>query len=200
MRPFAVSDGHDAPGLVDELVPSLAAVVDDVVVGGEDPVRQPVVAHELPYVLDRVELGALGRQRDDADVAGNLELAGGVPSGLIHQHDRVSAGRDGSRYLGQVQGHGLGVAKGQNQPSALAMFRADRAEDIGRFCPLILRCRRPAPAPRPAPRDLVLLAEAGFVLKPDLYRRALREGGSDLCQLGSEAPFLNASIACSFWA
>lgn len=200
MRPTTAADGHDAPRLVDQLVPSLAAVIDDVVVGGEDPVRQPVVAHELLDVLDRVELGALGWQRDDADVAGDLELAGGVPSGLIHQHNRVSAGRNGKRYLGQVQGHGLGVAEGQNQPSALAMFRADRAEYIGRFCPLILRRRGSAPTPRPAPRDLVLLANAGFSLEPDLYRRALRERGSDLCQLGSKAPFLNASIACSFWA
>lgn len=60
-------------GLVHEFVPGLAAVVEDVIVGDEDPLRQPVVVHELPYVLDRVELGALGGQRDDADVAGDLE-------------------------------------------------------------------------------------------------------------------------------
>jgi hypothetical protein len=36
--------GHDTPGLIDEPVPSFAAKVDDVVVGGEDPVGQPVVA------------------------------------------------------------------------------------------------------------------------------------------------------------
>lgn len=50
--------------------------------------------------LGRVEFGALGGQRDDADVAGDFELAGGVPSGLIHQHDRESAMRDDKRYLG----------------------------------------------------------------------------------------------------
>ncbi len=33
MGPIAKADGHDPPGLIDELVPSLAAMVDDVVVG-----------------------------------------------------------------------------------------------------------------------------------------------------------------------
>src|SRR3546814_17401969 len=88
MGPFASSDGHDAPRLVDELVPRLTAVVDDVVVGGEDPVGEPVIAHELPDVLDRVQLGTFGRQSDDADISRHNELSGHVPTGLIHQQDR----------------------------------------------------------------------------------------------------------------
>ena len=39
MGPFAATDRHDVPWLIDELIPRLAAVVDDVVVGGEDSVR-----------------------------------------------------------------------------------------------------------------------------------------------------------------
>ncbi len=50
MRPFAHAEGHDLPWLVDEVVPGLAAQRDDVFVGFEDPVRQPVVAHELPDI------------------------------------------------------------------------------------------------------------------------------------------------------
>jgi hypothetical protein len=175
-------------------------VVDDVFVGSEDPVGKPVVAHELPDVLDRVQLGTFGRQSDDADVGGNVELAGHVPTGLIHQHGRVSAGGDGERYLREMQRHGLGIAEGQDQTGALAEFRADRTEDVGRFRPLVLRCRWPRPAPGPAPRDLVLLADARFVLEPDFYGRAAREGGFDLCQCGGKAPFLKSSIAYSFWA
>ena len=112
----------------------------------------------------------------------------------------MSARGNAERYLGQMQRHGFGIAEGQDQPCALAMLGADRAEDIGRLRPLILRCRWPRSAPRPAPRDLVLLADAGFVLEPYLYGRALREGRSDLCQLGGKAPFLKASMASSFWA
>jgi hypothetical protein len=37
---LAEADGHDAPGLVDELVPCLAAVVDEVVIGFEDTVGE----------------------------------------------------------------------------------------------------------------------------------------------------------------
>lgn len=40
-------------------------MVDDVVVGREDAVEDPVLAHKLPDVLDRIELGAFGGQRDD---------------------------------------------------------------------------------------------------------------------------------------
>jgi len=32
MRPLAQSDGHDAPRLVDELVPGITAVVDEIVI------------------------------------------------------------------------------------------------------------------------------------------------------------------------
>ena len=57
MRPPAHSDGHDAPGLGDDLVPDVATLVEDVGIGWEDPVAEPVVVDELPQVLDRIELG-----------------------------------------------------------------------------------------------------------------------------------------------
>ena len=56
---MAAPDGHDMPRLIDELVPGLAAMIDDVVVECEDPVREPVVAHELPDVFDWVEFRTL---------------------------------------------------------------------------------------------------------------------------------------------
>src|SRR5450756_1954917 len=46
VRPLAQSDGHDPPGLIDELVPCLAAVIDEASVGFKDTVGEPVVAHE----------------------------------------------------------------------------------------------------------------------------------------------------------
>ena len=48
MSPLAQSDGHNAPRLIDEAIPSVAAVIDDIVVRAEDAVGQPVVSHELP--------------------------------------------------------------------------------------------------------------------------------------------------------
>ncbi len=57
MGPVSGSNGHDLPGLVDEGVPGMAAGGEDILVALENPVREPVVADELPDVLDRVELG-----------------------------------------------------------------------------------------------------------------------------------------------
>ena len=51
-------------------------MVDEIVVGFEDAVGEPIVAHELPDVLDRVELWALRRQQNDGDI-GRHEEAGG---------------------------------------------------------------------------------------------------------------------------
>jgi hypothetical protein len=71
MSPCSHDERHDAPRLIGETVPCEAAMIEDIVVGFEDAVRQPVVAYELPDVLDRVEFGAFGRQRQQGDVAGN---------------------------------------------------------------------------------------------------------------------------------
>jgi hypothetical protein len=56
MGPIAHSNGHDSPGLIDDFVPCLAAVIDDIVVGFEDAIGYPIVAHELPGVFGRIEI------------------------------------------------------------------------------------------------------------------------------------------------
>ena len=71
MHPLAQSDRHDGPWLIDEAVPGEAALVEDIVAGFEDTVRQPVVAPELSDVLDRVELGTFRRQRHEGNITGN---------------------------------------------------------------------------------------------------------------------------------
>ena len=123
-----------------------------------------------------------------------------MPTSLIHQQHGVGTGCDGERYLGEMKRHGLGIAEWQDQTGPLAEFRADGAEDVDRFRPLVLGRRWPRAASGPAPRDLVLLADARFVLEPDFYGRCAREGGFDRCQRGGKTPFLKASIANSFWA
>ena len=51
-----MSNGHDAPGLADQVVPSIAAMIDNLVVGFEDAVGEPVIPHELPDIFDWIEL------------------------------------------------------------------------------------------------------------------------------------------------
>jgi len=57
--------------MVHERIPGIAAVVYDIVVGFEDAVREPVVAHILPDIFDWIKLGGFRRQRDNGDVGGN---------------------------------------------------------------------------------------------------------------------------------
>lgn len=168
---------------------------ENVVVGLEDPVRQPIVAHELPDVFDRIELGAFGRQWDDGDVGRHDELVREVPSGLIDEQHRVSPRRYRVRDLGQVEVHGVGVAVGQHQSRALAILGTDRTEDIGRCRALVVSSDRPRSAQSPATGDFILLTYSGFVREPDLdLVRIYVLLAGDLTQYGRPF-FLKSSIA-----
>src|SRR5258707_10795538 len=107
-RPIAVGDGHDFPGLIDEGVPGIAAVIDDVVEGFEDAVRQPVLAHELPDVFLAVELWGARRQRHERDVARNGQGFGAMPAGLIEDENSVRTRRDLGSDLVEMKLHGFG--------------------------------------------------------------------------------------------
>src|SRR6201988_4567704 len=118
MSPVAEADRHDDPGLGDEFVPGVAAVVEDGTVGMEHPVGEPVVAQELPEVLDRVQLRAFGRQWQEGEVGWHDELVREVPSRLIEQQYGVRSRRYRLGDLGQMQVHRGGVAAWQNEGGA----------------------------------------------------------------------------------
>ena len=75
MCPSAKTDGHDAPRLIDERVPSEAAVIDDIVVGFADGIGGPVVANEPPDILDWGLCWAFRRQWQHVILAGTLSAA-----------------------------------------------------------------------------------------------------------------------------
>jgi hypothetical protein len=162
-------------GPCDEVHPRLACGVDDGVVGFEDAVGEPVRAEILPDVLDRVEFGDARGQQDRRDVGGPVEVAGGVPSGPVEQQHGVSALGDVSRDLVEMELHRLGVGMGQGERFADAAGWANRSEQIGVVVALICGLARPGSASCPLPDLAVLLTDAGFVLKPDLDRRRLRQ-------------------------
>ena len=175
-------------------------MVDEIVVGFEDAIGEPVVAHELPDVLDRVELGRFRRQGNDGDVVRHGEAHRHVPSGLIDQEHGVGAWRDGLGDLDEMQVHRLGVAGGQDQAGALALLRTDGTEDVSRGGALIAGRAGAGTALRPPARDLVLLADARFVLKPNLYDLDVdRLFARNFVQARVEV-FLKSSIAPSTWA
>jgi hypothetical protein len=198
--PIEHSDGHDPPRLSDKLVPSIAAVVDDLIIGVEDPVRKPVIAHELPDVFLRIQLRALCRQRDQRDVRGNIRSARQTPSGLIEKKDGVCA-RGGLRGdLGEMQVHRLGDTTRQDERGAFVLLRTDRAEDIGRGGSLIAGGAWARAALGPTTGDLVLLADPRLVGEPDLYRAGIDSFFASDCFQARVETFLKSSIAPSAWA
>jgi hypothetical protein len=92
-----------------------------------------------------------------------------MPTGLIKQQRGVAAGCDLACYLGEMQVHRLSVAGRRNERRAFAVAWADGAKDIGRGSALIARRRGAGAAACPTAGDLVLLANARLVGKPDLY-------------------------------
>lgn len=76
--PGRSSGARQKASVVNEVAPCGAAVSDDVVVALEDPVPEPVVAHELPEVFDRVEFGRARRVRPDGDVRWDDKGPGGA--------------------------------------------------------------------------------------------------------------------------
>ena len=63
---FAAGDGGDAIWHGHQRVPGLAAGLDDGLKAGPDAQAELVLALIFPDVLDRIELGAIGRQRDQS--------------------------------------------------------------------------------------------------------------------------------------
>jgi hypothetical protein len=195
MRPVSQADRHDAPGSVNELVPCVTAMVDDVPTVVEDTIGEPIFADELPDVLDRIELGALGGQWHERDVRWHEEFRGEMPSGLVDQDNGMCAGRDGSGNLSEVKVHRVGITFRQHQPGALAVLGAGRTENISRCRALVASSDRPRSAQGPTTGDFILLTDSGFVREPYFYLApidALRAG--DLAQNGRPL-FLNPSIA-----
>jgi hypothetical protein len=169
MGPLAQSDGPDFPRAIDERIPGVAAVIDDIVVGFEDAVREPVVAHVLPDVFNGIEFGGFRRQGENGDVGGDEQSCRQVPSGLIDQEDGVGFWCDRPGDFREVQVHRFGIAEGQDESRAFALFRADGTEDIGRCGSLIPRSARASAALGPPAGNLVLLADTSLVLEPDFY-------------------------------
>lgn len=201
-RPHAAipgSDGHYGPRFLGELDPCLAACGEDLILRREDEVREPGVTHVLPDVLDRVELRRSWRQGYQPDVGWQVEFVGGVPARLIQYDDAMRAGCDLCGDLVEMPLHGGDIASWHDHGRAGAARRTDGAEYVGRLGALILGRRGSGAPPSPPSGDLGLLTNPGFILPPDLYRRADRERGLDQRQRAGET-FSKASSACSFWA
>jgi hypothetical protein len=68
-----------------------------------------------PEPFDRVEIGRVGRQEDEAQVFGHDEVAGRMPARLVHQHNAMRPGRDGLSEFSKEEVHRGGVEPGHHQ-------------------------------------------------------------------------------------
>jgi len=94
----------------------------------------------------------------------------------------------------------LGVATRHDERGAFALLRTDRAENVGRGCPLIAWGARAGSALGPTAGDLVLLPDPRLVGEPEFYRAGIDALlAPDLFQARGEA-FLKSSIAPAAWA
>jgi hypothetical protein len=56
-----------------------------------------------------------------------------MPSCLIEKNERMRSWRDRERDFLEMQGHGLAVAKGKDEPGAFSFGGADGSKNIGRY-------------------------------------------------------------------
>lgn len=177
---------------VEQVRPGPAAGIDDVLIGVVDPGVEEVVLDELEQVFDRVQLWRIGRQEEQRDVVGQLEVMGDMPAGAIEDDDSLGAWRDLGADFGEMQGHGVGVGLGQHQGRRAVGFGAGGGEEIGGFVALVFWLSRPAALFRPLPGQLAFLADPGFIGEPNFYR-AFRSSVADRLFDQVTEVFLNAA-------
>jgi hypothetical protein len=103
-------------------------MVEDVGIGVEDAVGQPVLPHELPDVLHRIQLRAFRRELHQGDVRRHRQVARGVPACLIQQQ------------------HGMGIvgdAARRRHPSGWSKARTRQIDRDGRWT--LKRGKKPPP-------------------------------------------------------
>jgi hypothetical protein len=123
-----------------------------------------------------------------------------MPAGLVDKKGGVRAWGNLGCDFSEVEIHRLRIAAWHDERRTLAVLGTDRAEDIGGGGSLVFRRARARAALGPAARDLVLLADARLVCKPDFYGGGLNAFFMpDLRQALREA-FLKSSIAPAAWA
>ena len=169
-------------------------MVDNVVVGLEHAIGEPVIAHELPDVFNRVEFRRARRQWQDGNVARHDQILRQMPASLIHNEDSMRIVGNMAVDFGQVLVHGIGVAPRHDEGCGFSALGADSAEDVCGAGALVVWSRRPRSTFRPAARDLVLLPDPGFVLEPDFDHSAFGGTLGDFRYRGGEV-FLNVSAA-----
>jgi len=143
-------------------------VVHDVVVAGEHPVREPVVAHERPHVLLRFSSEHFARNATMVMLSGTTSLADMCQPALSTSSRTCRVGATLAESSARNSVVASMLHQGRIKPAALPSL-GQMAKDVGGRRALILRGRGARSLLRPAAGDLVLLADTRLVAEPDLY-------------------------------
>ncbi len=193
--PFACGDGDDPLGVADEAVPGVAAGVNDGEIVVPHGHAEAVAAEIFPHVLHRVEFGCIWWQRQETDILRHGQPpAGLVPTGAVADDHAMCIGADPLADFSQMDAHCLAADPRHDDGGADGPLRADRAEQIGRVMPVVANRRRAGAAQPPDVGQRALLADFGFILKPNLDLFARRCRRQDLGYTGGEV-FLKAACA-----
>src|SRR5882724_11086594 len=141
--PLPCSHGNHPFDIVDESVPGGAAGLYDLLVSVPNGVSEIVAPQVFPDVLDRVELGCIGWQTEQGNVAWNRQaLTGLMPSGAVADQNAVGVRVDGLADLGQVHAHDFATDPRHYHSGADGSFRANRSEQPCRIVPIVAHHRR----------------------------------------------------------
>ena len=130
--------------------------------------REEALAQVQPDPLDRIELGAAGRQRQQRDVVGHGELGREMPAGPIKKQDGVHAGRQLLGEGPQEQRHGLGRGTGQGQREGFVRARSAGGEQVEAIVALVGDPSWPDAALVPAMAHPAFLPDPRLILTPEL--------------------------------
>lgn len=122
----------------------------------------------MPDEFDGVELGGARRQMDEGDVVRDLEAGAVMPAGAIEDQGDMDLIGQLLAEIAELSVHCFGVGHGHQPSIALSRLGTAGAEQIDEL--VIGLPGRPGPAAGigPDPAVAALLAEAGFILKPEL--------------------------------
>ena len=115
----------------DELVPGVAAGVQNGAVGVPDLMCECVSAEILPDEFDRVQLGRVGRQDQQCDIGWHDQLWRAVPAGTVDHQQGDGASAHAHTDFGEILVHNVNVDGWHDQGSAGAARRANGAKHIG---------------------------------------------------------------------
>src|ERR1035437_4772645 len=176
--PLACSDWPYPIWVFYQEPPGLSASLDDRIVTVPDEVAELVGAQILPDVFHRVQFGRVGRQFQQRDVVWQMELlASLMPASAVAEQQAMGARGDlGADFL-EMLVHALGVGRGHDDGGAHTTGGADRTIEIDGVMAVIAQHERARSNRRPDIGVRALLADTGFVLKPD-FDRLFSHGGA----------------------